>query len=438
MEANKTTLLVTPEAQSLYHDVAAPLPLIDRCLPAVAGVRGWNGFATPCEAWIRGDVAKITTMRAVGVDERICTGETSPRELFAAWAAVLPRIEGTELWMWSQQELQQYFSIDLELSPKNAKDIWSVFQKKGAGSSQPQDKNLLIAEAGRPLFPSASLDEFPEIQESQYAETTLKPVFNLSPIFDFSDLGRWIRRIRRLGNRAGGGISCWEDLLEVLMVRHAAFHAAGCRLSVHGTVIESAVQWTPGQANAVLKTALAGTAPNKEETALFSKAVMESCAMMDAGARWTTELTVQGKLQKLSEGLIHHLSGMAEWGMLPKTVLMGAIPTQEGLNQMNQALGSECAEDILFAPTGHMGLYEGGLRKFVHLLGNQKLLSRLSSFRGNSAYFAGVRHQRYRQILCSAISSLAQKGLIDNAPASLENHVREACLGADCSTMNEE
>ena len=105
-------LLDTPQARSLYHEVAADLPIIDyhsHLNPAL--IAHQHRFADPTELWLNGDHYKWRAMRACGVSERFCSGAAPPREKFNAWAATVPSLLRNPLYHWTHLELRRPFGI---------------------------------------------------------------------------------------------------------------------------------------------------------------------------------------------------------------------------------------------------------------------------------------------------------------------------------------
>ena len=73
-------LLETKTAQRLFHQYAAPQPIIDyHCHLPPKDVAANRRFANLFEIWLEGDHYKWRAMRANGVAERFCTGDASPR-----------------------------------------------------------------------------------------------------------------------------------------------------------------------------------------------------------------------------------------------------------------------------------------------------------------------------------------------------------------------
>lgn len=69
-------LLQTPTARLLYHQYAAPMPIIDyHCHLNPEYIASNHSFANLSELWLDGDHYKWRAMRTNGVDEYYCTGE---------------------------------------------------------------------------------------------------------------------------------------------------------------------------------------------------------------------------------------------------------------------------------------------------------------------------------------------------------------------------
>lgn len=119
-------LLKTALARRLYHEHAAPLPIIDYHnhldARALADDRAFENIA---QLWVATDPYKHRAMRIAGVPERLITGDATDREKFDAWAATLPQTLGNPLFHWTALELKRYFGIDELLSRESAPSIWS-------------------------------------------------------------------------------------------------------------------------------------------------------------------------------------------------------------------------------------------------------------------------------------------------------------------------
>ena len=119
-------LLNSKEAEILYHNYAAAMPIID-----------YHNHLSPkqiaedlpleniTDAWLDGDHYKWRAMRANGVDEAFITGDTAKEEKFKKWAETVPNTLRNPLFHWTQLELKRYFDIDCILQPSTADEVYS-------------------------------------------------------------------------------------------------------------------------------------------------------------------------------------------------------------------------------------------------------------------------------------------------------------------------
>ena len=118
-------LLNTATAKTLYHDFAAPQPIIDyHCHLSPADLASNRRFDNLFDIWLAGDHYKWRAMRLNGEDERFCTGNAAPKEKFMAFARTLPKTLRNPLYHWSHLELKRYFGIDRLLNEHSAASIW--------------------------------------------------------------------------------------------------------------------------------------------------------------------------------------------------------------------------------------------------------------------------------------------------------------------------
>ena len=108
----KDFLLDTPTAQTLYHEEAAPLPIIDfHCHLSPKEIAEDHQFRIITELWLGGDHYKWRALRANGVDERYITGDASDWEKFEKWASTMPYCMRNPLYHWTHLELRTAFGI---------------------------------------------------------------------------------------------------------------------------------------------------------------------------------------------------------------------------------------------------------------------------------------------------------------------------------------
>ena len=106
-------LLQSPMAQTLYHQYAKDLPIIDyhnHLSPKdIADNKPINNITA---VWLQGDHYKWRAMRANGIEEIYITGgTTTPKEKFQQWAATVPYTLRNPLYHWTHLELKNPFGI---------------------------------------------------------------------------------------------------------------------------------------------------------------------------------------------------------------------------------------------------------------------------------------------------------------------------------------
>lgn len=124
-------LLTSSTARRLYHEHAAPLPIIDyhnHLNPL--DLAEDRAFENLTQLWIASDPYKHRAMRIAGVPERLITGDATDREKFDAWAATLPQTLGNPLFAWSALELDRFFGISEFLGPASSDRIWHACNEK--------------------------------------------------------------------------------------------------------------------------------------------------------------------------------------------------------------------------------------------------------------------------------------------------------------------
>ena len=120
-------LLETPTARKLYHEYAAPQPIIDyHCHLPPAEIAQNRRFGNMTELWLGGDHYKWRFMRSSGVPEDFVTGSAPDQEKFRRFCAVLPLGVGNPLYHWCHLELRRYFAIDTLIGIETADALWEA------------------------------------------------------------------------------------------------------------------------------------------------------------------------------------------------------------------------------------------------------------------------------------------------------------------------
>ncbi len=120
--AHGNFLLKTKRAETLYHDFAEAMPIIDyHCHLSPKDIAENRQFRNLTQAWLNGDHYKWRAMRTCGVDERFITGNATDWEKFQKWAETVPNTLRNPLYHWTHLELKRPFGISdrfLNLRPQ--------------------------------------------------------------------------------------------------------------------------------------------------------------------------------------------------------------------------------------------------------------------------------------------------------------------------------
>ncbi|MCX7668515.1 MAG: glucuronate isomerase, partial [Anaerolineae bacterium] len=230
-------LLETPLARELYHEIAAPLPIIDyhNHLPP-REIAEDRRFENLTQIWLAGDHYKWRAMRTLGVAERYITGDATDWEKFERWAACVPLTARNPLFHWTHMELQEPFEIFEPLNADTAARIWREANEKLA---RPEYSVHGLLRRARVEVLCTTDDPVDDLRwHRALARQTngfcVFPCFRPDAALGIDDPPAWNAWLDRLAEAAGRRIADWADLLAALRARCDYFHSCGCRISDHG------------------------------------------------------------------------------------------------------------------------------------------------------------------------------------------------------------
>ena len=313
-------LLGTRTSRRLYHEFAAPEPILDyHCHLSPRDIAENRQFSNLFEIWLAGDHYKWRAMRANGVPERFCTGDAAPREKFQAWAETVPHTLRNPLYHWTHLELSRYFGIEELLDGASAERIWQRANEQLATlefSVHGILKKFRVTALCTTDDPADDLGYHAAITQSGLP-TKVLPAFRPDAALNVNRpefFNAWLNRLSKAdrternsgaseGHRAveaGAGepanptgqseISSLSDLLETLRRRADFFHARGCRLSDHGLERCYADPCTDAEAAAIFDAARSGTPATHQEHAHFASYLMFFLGQLYAERNWTMQL----------------------------------------------------------------------------------------------------------------------------------------------------
>ena len=449
----KEFLLHTPQARELYHRFAEPEPIYDyHCHLPVAQIAENHSFADMAEVWLAGDHYKWRAMRANGVSERFCTGDASPWEKFAAYAATVPHTLRNPLYHWTHLELKRYFGIDALLNPGSAPAVWRKCNERLA-SLRVHDifARFRVAVVCTTDDPADSLETHARIRASGL-KTRVYPAFRPDKALGVGQPAAFNAWVERLEGAAGVPIRSFDDFLAALKKRHDDFHAAGCRLSDHGMETALAEPCTHAQAKASFDAARAGRAPAPEDQTRYGSHLMLEFGRWDAARGWTKQLHL-GALRNTNSRLIGSLgpdTGFDSIGDFPQARALAryldALDSRNELPRMviynlnpvdNYAFATmagnfqdgSVAGKIQFGAGWWFLDQKEGMEWQINALSNNGLLSRFVGMLTDSRSFLSyTRHEYFRRVLCDLLGSEMERGDLPSDREWVGGMVRRICF----------
>jgi glucuronate isomerase len=447
-------LLSGETARSLFHEVAASLPIVDvhNHLPAV-DIAADRVYETLTHVWLEDDHYKWRAMRLAGVDERLVTGDADPWERFSAWAATVPGLIRNPLYLWTHLELRRVFDVDLPLGPGTAKEIWDEANRRlpllPARTLLRRFGVTLIAttdDPGDDLAPHRLLRE-------ESGPPTAIPTFRPDAAHRLlDDPLAWNTWADRLGDSSGIRIEDLDSLLAALSRAHGRFASAGGRASDHGLVCLPDVDRDSVSADAAVRAARsdapAGAAGQDavllEVVALSARLATagDGVLQLHLGARRDLSPRILGQVardagadaaddRRQGPGLVRLLAGLERDGALPRTVLYNANPADNVLFATVASAFSRpgVAPLVQWGPPWWFNDHEDGLRRQLDDLSRT---GRLAGFVGmvtdSRSPLSMTRHELFRRILCDTIGRDVDAGLIPADLDLLSGIVRGVCV----------
>ncbi len=438
-------LLHNEAARRLYHDFAAPMPIIDyHChLPPadVAADRRWDNLA---QLWLGNDHYKWRAMRANGVDESRITGAASDREKFQAFAETMPFLLRNPLFDWAQLELARYFGITTLLSPATADEIWS---RTKALLAEPGFSARGFMERSRVRIvcttddPTDGLEHHRTVRDSGFAIRML-PSWRPDKALLIDRPAFWNGWLDRLSAASGIAVDSYDALLRALDRRQAAFHDAGCRLSDYGIeTVPDAAPCTPRRLAGIFDKVRAGGTADPDEAAQFRFELLAACGARDAAAGWTWQLHY-GALRNVSTRLFELLGpdvggdSLGDWPVarglgrlldrldrddtLPKTIIYTLNPHDNELvaAMIGNFQRGPIPGKLQFGSGWWFNDQKDGMRRQLEALSQMGMLSRFVGMLTDSRSFTSyTRHEYFRRILCNLLGEEIARGeLPDDLP----------------------
>lgn len=451
---DKDFLLENDTARRLYHEVAAPLPIIDyHCHLDPAQIAADTRFENLTQVWLAGDHYKWRAMRANGIDEHFCTGEASDEEKFLKWAETVPDTLRNPLYHWTHLELQRYFGIHELLNPVSAPKIYK--QASEMLQSEEFSVRQLIHKMNVEMIcttddPVDSLEHHRKIKEDGF-ETRVLPAWRPDKAMAVDDPLSYKLYLEQLEKAAGCSISSYMDLLTALNKRHEFFHDMGCRISDHGLESFFADKFDHQEIEKIFLKIRSGRSLNAKEISAFKSSLLVELAVMDHEKDWTQQFHV-GALRSNNTRRFHELgpdTGFDSIGdfkmaktmsrfldrldlqdQLAKTIVYNLNPGDNALmvTMVNNFNDGKIPGKMQFGSGWWFLDQKYGMTDQLNTLSSLGLLSRFVGMLTDSRSFLSYpRHEYFRRILCNLVGTDVEQGELPDDPLLVDKLIKNVC-----------
>lgn len=434
-------LLNTKTAQTLYHEYAKEMPIIDyHCHLPQQQIAENTQFENISRVWLNGDHYKWRAMRTNGINEDYITGNQSDREKFRKWAETVPYTLRNPLYHWTHLELQRYFGITDLLSPETADRIFDETQEK-LQSSEYRVRGLLKKMNVKVICttddPVDSLNFHQQLKDEEY-EIPVLPAFRPDAAMNVDDLTKFKQYVEKLEAAANVSISSYGDYVNALKNRHDFFASMGCSVSDHGLEEIYAEDFTEEEIKQIFEKAITGQTLSLLENKKFKSAMLLLFGQWDAEKGWVQQYHL-GALRNNNSRMLRQLGPDTGWDsigdfsqgrnlskfldrldandQLAKTILYNLNPADNEL--MATMIGNfndgSAVGKIQFGSAWWFLDQKDGMIKQINALSNMGLLSRFVGMLTDSRSFLSFpRHEYFRRLLCELFGNEIENGELPN------------------------
>ncbi len=438
---NEHFLLETKTAQTLYHDFAKDLPIIDyHCHLPPDQIAENHQFSNLTKIWLDGDHYKWRAMRTLGIDEHFITGDATDYEKFENWAACVPYTLRNPLFHWTHLELQRYFDIDDLLMTNTSRQIYDkatdLLQTPGYTVRSLLQK-MKVEVVCTTDDPAENLPYHDRIL-GENLDIIVLPAFRPDRCLHIDQGATFINYLEKLGNVSGRSIRNLTDLFGVLEERMQYFAARGCRISDHGLEKIYASPFTNEQADTILQRKLQGNTLSTEEVEIYKSAVLYWLGTRYHQLGWTQQfhlgalrnanLRMGRKLGpdtgfdsigdwKQASSLGAFLNKLDETDQLAKTILYNVNPNDNPVlvSMIGNFNDGSTRGKIQFGSGWWYLDQKNGMEDQMNTLSNMGILSCFIGMLTDSRSFLSFpRHEYFRRILCNLFGNDVERGELPN------------------------
>ncbi len=451
---DESFLLRTETARRLYHEFAAPMPIIDyhNHLPPDY-IAANHRFSNLTDAWLAGDHYKWRAMRANGIAEQFCTGNGTDIEKFMYWAQTVPNTLRNPLYHWTHLELQRYFGIQDLLGPDTAEGIYARANEQlatPAFSVRGLLKRMNVQVLCTTDDPTDSLAYHQQIQTDGLPIRVL-PTFRPDKAMAVDNPAVFLAFLEKLEAATNRSIDTYTELLMALQDRHDFFGSVGCRVADHGLDRLYADDFTEAEVASSFQKIRAGKALTATEITGFKSAVLLELARMNHQKGWVQQFHL-GALRNNNSRMLRQLGPDTGWdsigdqeqgrslsrfldrldtdNRLAKTILYNLNPRDNELfaTMTGNFNDGTVAGKVQFGSGWWFLDQKDGMERQLNALSNMGLLSRFVGMLTDSRSFLSFpRHEYFRRILCNLLGTEIEQGELPNDLNLVGTMVQNIC-----------
>ena len=442
-------LLLSPTAKHLYHDYAAPQPIIDyHCHLNPQEIYEDRQFDNITQVWLGSDHYKWRLMRSAGVEEKYITGDAADREKFQKWAETISLAIGSPLYHWSYLELRNYFGYQGTFNGDTAEEVWNLCNEK-LNTPAMSARNLIISSNVKALCttddPADTLEWHKKIAEDQSFDVKVLPSFRPDKALGI-EKPDYLEYLARLGTITG-----YMQLVETLKEKLAFFVSLGCCVSDHGMEAIPYAEASEAEVEGIFQRRLAGKIPTALEKKQFKTALMIELGrayakhglimqlhfgvIRDNSKRVFRRLGPDAGIDSIGDQasiqeLAAFLNALDETGELPKTIIYSLNPNDNTAIEtvMGAFQTGEAVSKIQHGSAWWFNDHKQGMIDQMTSLANEGFLAGFVGMLTDSRSFLSyARHEYFRRILCELVGSWVENGEFANDEKALRTIIEGIC-----------
>lgn len=434
-------LLNNKTGQTLYHDFAKQMPVIDyHCHLSPGPIAADANFENITQAWLYGDHYKWRAMRANGIDEYYITGNATDKEKFIKWAETVPYTLRNPLYHWTHLELQRYFDVHEILNESSAEKIYEECSAK-LRTAEYSIKNLLrkmnVHTVCTTDDPIDSLEFHQQLKKDQF-EITILPAYRPDAAMNPDNVLNFNKYVVAVAKASGIEINNFNDYVLALKNRHDYFAENGCKVSDHGLEHIYAEDYTENEVSDIFEILKQGKAITLLQNHKFRSALLYQFALWDFEKGWIQQYHL-GAIRNNNTRLLNQLGPDTGWdsigdfqqgkslskflnrldsdNKLAKTILYNLNPADNEL--MATMIGNfndgTIAGKIQWGSAWWFLDQKDGMTKQLNALSNMGLLSKFVGMLTDSRSFISFpRHEYFRRLLCNMFGEEIENGELPN------------------------